>query len=84
MLEIFFIVVIALYAAELLWFRRGLTISSRIGPRTGYEPSVSIIIAARNEEKSILTCLQSLTLVDYPPEKLEIVIVDDFSTDRTA
>jgi cellulose synthase/poly-beta-1,6-N-acetylglucosamine synthase-like glycosyltransferase len=84
MVEILLIAVVALYVLELLLFRKGLTISSKIRPREGYEPTVSIIIAARNEENQILTCLQSLTSIDYPAEKLEIVIVDDFSTDRTA
>ena len=84
MVEFVFILVVALYVLELLLFREGLTISSRIPPRTGYEPTVSIVIAARNEEPGILLCLESLTKLDYPGEKLEIVIIDDFSTDATA
>ncbi len=48
-----------------------------------YEPFVSIIVAARNEEKNIRQCLNSLTKIDYPVEKLEVIIVDDFSTDAT-
>ena len=46
-------------------------------------PSVSIIVAARNEEKNILACLDSLNNLIYPPNKLEIIIVDDSSTDKT-
>jgi 1,2-diacylglycerol 3-beta-glucosyltransferase len=49
-----------------------------------YEPAVSIVVAARNEELNIGECLASLTALDYPKEKLEIIIVDDQSGDRTS
>jgi cellulose synthase/poly-beta-1,6-N-acetylglucosamine synthase-like glycosyltransferase len=44
-------------------------------------PTVSIVVAVRNEEKNILSCLQSLNTLIYPENKLEIIIVDDASTD---
>ena len=47
-------------------------------------PPVSIIICARNEEDCIEDCLTSLAALDYPAEKLEILFVDDRSTDRTS
>lgn len=47
-------------------------------------PHISILIAARNEEKNIINCLKSLELLDYPKNKLEIIIGNDQSTDRTA
>jgi biofilm PGA synthesis N-glycosyltransferase PgaC len=47
-------------------------------------PSVSIIIAARNEEANLPAKLENLRLLDYPPELLEIVVASDGSTDRTA
>jgi len=46
--------------------------------------SISVIIAARNEEKRILGCLDSLEKLDYPREKFEIIFVDDNSEDKTA
>lgn len=46
-------------------------------------PSVSIVIPARNEEATIGNCLQSLKALYYPPEKLEIIVVDNGSQDRT-
>ena len=46
-------------------------------------PSVSIVVAARNEEKSIFSCLESLNKLIYPQNKIEIIIVDDTSTDKT-
>lgn len=46
-------------------------------------PRVSIFIAARNEEHTILRCLQALEQLDYPKEKLEVLIGDDASFDNT-
>ncbi len=45
---------------------------------------VSVIIPARNEEKNIHDCLQSVTTQTYPKHLFEIIVVDDFSTDGTA
>lgn len=47
-------------------------------------PVVSLLLAARNEEKLIIRSLESIAALDYPPEKLEVLIGDDDSTDRTA
>ncbi len=47
------------------------------------EPSVSVIVAARNEELFIAGCVESLLRLDYPPDKLQIIVVNDSSTDRT-
>lgn len=44
---------------------------------------VSVIIPARNEEKFISPCLDSLLLNDYPKDFLEILVVDGMSEDRT-
>jgi len=46
-------------------------------------PSVSIIIPCRNEEKYIGKCLDSIIAQDYPKDKVEILILDGRSTDRT-
>lgn len=47
-------------------------------------PSVSIVIAARNEEASLPGKLQNLSQLDYPQGQLQIIVVSDGSTDRTA
>ncbi len=44
----------------------------------------SIIIPARNEEKNIQKCIDSILQQAYPPNLYEIIVVDDYSTDRTA
>jgi poly-beta-1,6-N-acetyl-D-glucosamine synthase len=46
-------------------------------------PSVSIMIPAFNEEKSVARTLDSILKVDYPKDKLEILFVDDGSSDGT-
>ncbi len=69
------------YAAVILWLVRGLT---RLRPGTASdEPSVSVVVAARNEEAVITRCLDALTSQNYPLEKTEIIVVDDRSTDAT-
>src|SRR4029450_12024578 len=45
------------------------------------KPKVSIIVPARNEEESILFCLQSLLSQDY--DNYEVIAIDDSSTDKT-
>lgn len=45
-------------------------------------PKVSVIVTARNEEEMIRSCLESLLEQSYP--NIEILVVDDSSTDRTA
>jgi cellulose synthase/poly-beta-1,6-N-acetylglucosamine synthase-like glycosyltransferase len=47
------------------------------------EPSVTVIVAAHNEEPVIERRLENLLALDYPAEKLEIVVASDASTDRT-
>ena len=44
---------------------------------------VSVIITTRNEEKNIGNCLESIKKQTYPQELLEIILVDNNSTDRT-
>jgi cellulose synthase/poly-beta-1,6-N-acetylglucosamine synthase-like glycosyltransferase len=50
----------------------------------GYLPSVTIIIPAYNEEDCIEEKLLNSLALDYPADKLEIIISSDNSTDRTA
>jgi cellulose synthase/poly-beta-1,6-N-acetylglucosamine synthase-like glycosyltransferase len=46
-------------------------------------PKVSIVIAAHNEEQSIAEKLNNVLSLEYPREKMEVVVASDFSTDRT-
>ncbi|MBK8146513.1 MAG: glycosyltransferase [Bacteroidetes bacterium] len=51
-----------------------------------YKPRtrVSIIIPARNEEKSIGILIKNILAQIYPPELTEIIVIDDHSTDNTS
>lgn len=46
-------------------------------------PSVSLIIAAYNEEKDIAAKIENSLALDYPKDKLEIIVASDCSTDGT-
>ncbi len=50
----------------------------------GYRPFVSVIIPAKNEEGSIQKTVAEVYASDYPKDKLEVIVVDDGSTDKTA
>jgi cellulose synthase/poly-beta-1,6-N-acetylglucosamine synthase-like glycosyltransferase len=47
------------------------------------KPNISVIIPAYNEEDTIGECLISLEDLDYPSEKLEIILINDGSSDNT-
>ena len=46
-------------------------------------PSVAVIIPCRNEEAFIARCLDSILANDYPSDRLEIIVADGMSEDRT-
>jgi cellulose synthase/poly-beta-1,6-N-acetylglucosamine synthase-like glycosyltransferase len=54
-----------------------------LGPDPDCEPTVSVLIPAYNEEASISRKVRETLDLEYPPEKLEVVVVSDGSTDRT-
>ena len=59
---------------------------ARVGamPSDTQTPEITILIVANNEERSIGACLQSIAAQDFPMERVEVLIVDDRSTDGTA
>lgn len=52
-------------------------------PRPRTLPSVTIAVPAFNEESTLAATLKSLLELDYPAEKVQVIVVDDGSTDRT-
>jgi len=46
-------------------------------------PSISLVIAARNEEHNIGRLLQALNVQTYPRDLTEVIVIDDDSTDNT-
>ncbi|MEM3702963.1 MAG: glycosyltransferase, partial [Candidatus Bathyarchaeia archaeon] len=48
-----------------------------------FSPNITILVPAHNEEENIQAKLENLTKVLYPKEKMEIILIDDASTDQT-
>jgi biofilm PGA synthesis N-glycosyltransferase PgaC len=48
-----------------------------------YEPLVTLVVAAYNEEDFIQTKMDNTLQLDYPEEKLEVIFITDGSTDAT-
>ena len=46
-------------------------------------PSISVVIPVYNEERYLGACLTSLAKLDYPDSEVEIILVDNGSTDRS-
>lgn len=51
--------------------------------RVTYEPTVSILIPAQNEGQVIGMLLQRMTELTYPKNKLQVIVIDDASSDNT-
>jgi cellulose synthase/poly-beta-1,6-N-acetylglucosamine synthase-like glycosyltransferase len=71
------------YAGEMILFLLALSKKEKKHKHIASFPNVSVVVAARNEEENIERCLRSILQVDYPADKLEVVVADDGSTDRT-
>lgn len=50
---------------------------------TGHQPSVSVLIPARDEENVLERLLRRMTELTYPKDKLEVIVVNDASMDAT-
>ncbi len=74
------------YAAVMLLYLIGWRNLPRWEIPVGFIPvmPVTVIIPARNEAENIAACLQSILRGTYPAALLEIIVIDDFSTDATA
>lgn len=46
-------------------------------------PPVSVIIPAKNEEEYIERCLEAVSNLEYPEDKIDVIVVDNKSTDQT-
>lgn len=71
------------YAGYPCW----LYLRSRLRPlpvrKAEFFPAISVVLAVRNEEQFLVRKLENLRALDYPADRLEIIVVSDGSTDST-
>ena len=75
--------ILGFYAVMHFVLLTGIIVNARRKGSSVEEPNVSIVICAKDEEDSIESCIKSLLNLNYPKDKLEIVLVNDRSGDRT-
>ena len=88
MLEIIFFIFIVIILYVYFGYPLIIIIVAALNRKTvqkddNYEPAVSLIISAYNEEGVIQEKLKNCLSLEYPKEKLEIIVFSDASTDRT-
>jgi len=73
------------FSAFLFWCYLSWRRISEVSSEGSFPPTkLSVIIAARNEEKNIIKCLEALCNQDFPDQLVEIILVNDHSSDKTA
>ena len=73
------------YVAAVFYFKKGWKRILHFSPGADIpSTSVSILIAARNEEEKIAFTIEDILKQNYPLGLVELIVVDDHSTDRTA
>ena len=89
MLKMFYFIVVVLfllYAIFILYYRAGWEQLPEYKLIRDYNAftKVTILIPARNEEQHLKQLLDDITNQYFPPELMEIIVIDDHSTDNTA
>lgn len=64
-----------------LFHKKEYNVNSHI---SGYYPAITVYLSAYNEEETICARLINICEQKYPPEKIEIYVISDGSTDQTA
>ncbi len=78
--------VFAAYSVAVLGYllvRFAISVFYRPVPDAGHRPSISIIVPAFNEQDGIIATIESCLAVEYPRALLEVVVVNDGSSDAT-
>jgi cellulose synthase/poly-beta-1,6-N-acetylglucosamine synthase-like glycosyltransferase len=71
-----YVLTLAVFAIGLIFYRSPIAGTSKT--------FASVLVAARNEEANIETCLRALFRQSYDPKRFEIIVIDDRSTDKTS
>lgn len=72
------------YVLIVIYLRKGWSIIPFFSTDKTSNKKVSILIAARNEEENIARTIDAILNQNFPSSQLELIIVDDHSTDKTA
>lgn len=72
-----------IYAGFIVWMTIVFKLSKKRPKQGSFEPGISLIIAFRNEEKTLPRLLDSILDQNYPKTKMEIILVDDSSHDKS-
>jgi len=74
------------YLLVSIWLSQGLTkITAIDSANLDHEmPSIAVLVAARNEENSVPTLLDSLLKQSYPSDRFTVTIINDRSDDMTS
>ena len=75
-----FVFIAVVWILVLMQNRGGYT---KVARKLGRLPSVSVLIPAYNEEATLGKTIRSVLSIDYPKKLLEIIVINDCSTDRT-
>jgi glycosyltransferase involved in cell wall biosynthesis len=76
------------YSALIIYYRQSWLQIKNYYPEPGKKNKnstlITVIIAARNEEKTIGICIESIIEQTYPAHLFELIVIDDHSIDSTA
>jgi poly-beta-1,6-N-acetyl-D-glucosamine synthase len=71
------------YSSYFVYLRKNAKTPWKLNTDPQFNPPITVIVPAFNEEKFIYSKLENLRDVDYPKSKMDIVLIDDASTDKT-
>lgn len=80
---VFFAIYIQIFFIITLFENRKVMFKKTEAGVLAYYPKISIIVPCWNEENTVVKTINSLLNLNYPKDKLEILVVDDGSTDNT-
>lgn len=84
-MTLFFLLLATFYFIIILYFFTGIfRIPAERPASTSSSLTVTVLVPARNEEKNIIRCLESLWQQSYPRNRYNVIVIDDHSTDKTA
>ncbi len=76
-------ILVIVYAGRVGFFVVGLLKERRRWRSSEATPRITVVVPARNEADNLERCIQSLMQVHYPPDAIQMIVVDDRSEDAT-